>query len=256
MLTKWYLDSVSESGDLFFGYATSLTWKVLKLNQVATLSCVDGEIKEESGKARKDGFPEKVGSRILWNCPRLNVSGQWSGLTSSIDRTLFESAEGAVRWQCLQPGSRVSLNESGMSPISGFGYAERIEMTLKPWKLPIDELLWGRFVSESDQIVWIEWRGSYPQILIFHNGVQTSGGSVSDTAIETGTGLTLELSDRLVLREGQIGATGLASLSAQLRILPSGVLKIHERKWRSRGVLRKDGAVIDRGWVIHEIVSF
>jgi hypothetical protein len=129
-------------------------------------------------------------------------------------------------------------------------------MTIKPWHLPIDQLHWGRFVCEQDQIVWIEWRGPDPKVLIFHNGKQTSGGSISETSIKTGTGLTLELSDHLVLREGKIGEKALAKLSSLLHILPSKILKIHERKWRSRGLLHKNGTIKNRGWVIHEIVNF
>lgn len=40
-LSKWYLDCVSERGDVFIGYAASLSWKKIRLHQVAALSCVD-----------------------------------------------------------------------------------------------------------------------------------------------------------------------------------------------------------------------
>lgn len=161
-----------------------------------------------------------------------------------------------MRWRCLQSGSRVNLTDSNIGPLTGLGYVECLEMTIKPWELPIDELRWGRFVSKTDQIVWIEWRGECPHLMIYHNGLQVSGGSISEEAVQLGDGLVLELTDQLVLREGRIGSTALASMTILKRIVPRRILKIYERKWRSRGVLRREGAELCRGWIIHEVVKF
>ena len=48
----------------------------------------------------------------------------------------------------------------------GTGYAERLELSIRPWRLPIRELRWGRFVSEGASMAWIDWQGADPTEVI------------------------------------------------------------------------------------------
>ena len=61
-----------------------------------------------------------------------------------IHRRLFESADGIVDWTCEMPRARTRIGE-----VCGDGYAEVLHMTVPPWKLPIDELRWGRFHGQG-----------------------------------------------------------------------------------------------------------
>ncbi len=255
-LSKWYLDCVTDSGDVFIGYYLSMRYKKLNLNYGAILTCVDNEVKQRTSKLSERYSPQREGEQIEWQCPRLNVDGKWVNRSSSIDRVLLESPEGNIHWRCYQPGSQVAIENPGLEPIVGLGYVEQLEMTIKPWELPIDELRWGRLVCENDQVVWIEWRGSHPQVLILHNGTLSPSGAISKERIDNQDGLTVELDDHFTLREGKIGSVAAASLSALIRVSPLKLMKVHEHKWRSRGVLRKEGKVIGRGWAIHEVVRF
>ena len=255
-LSKWYLDCVTDSGNVFIGYYLSMRYKRLRLNYGAVLSCVDNEVKQRTSKLPEKYSPQRESEQVEWQCPQLNVEGKWVSRSSSIDRVLLESPAGNIHWRCYQPGSRVTIKNSGLESIVGLGYVEQLEITIKPWKLPIDELRWGRLVCKNDQVVWIEWRGSHPQVLIFHNGVLATGATISKETIRTQEGLTVELDDHFTLREGKIGSTAVASLSALTSISPLRFLQIHEHKWRSRGVLRKNGTVLGRGWAIHEVVRF
>ena len=62
------------------------------------------------------------------------------------------------------PAAEVSVSLRGFAPLRGTGYAERILITIPPWRLPIRELRWGRWIGEaaSRSVVWIDWRGESP----------------------------------------------------------------------------------------------
>lgn len=255
-LRKWYLDCVTNSGDVFIGYYLSMQYKKLRLNYGAVLSCIDNKVKQQGSNVPSKYSPHKEETLIKWHCPQLNIDGKWVSKSSPIDRTLLESPEGNIQWQCYQPGSLVQIERDGFEPFVGLGYVERLEMNIRPWNLPIDELRWGRLVCENNHVVWIEWRGSYPQVLIFHNGIVAPGGFVSDKRIETQNGLTIELENHFTLRKGKIVSSALGSLTALASIAPLKLLQVHELRLRSRGTLKKNGSVLDRGWAIHEVVRF
>ena len=255
-LSKWYLDCVAENGDVFIGYYLSMRYKKLRLNYSAVLSCIDNKVKQQGSNVPGKYSPHKEETLIEWHCPLLNIDGKWVSKSSPIDRTLLESPEGNIQWQCYQPGSLVQIKRDGLQPFVGLGYVERLEMNIPSWKLPIDELRWGRLVCENNHVVWIEWRGSYPQVLIYHNGVVVAGGLVSGESIETQDGLKIELENHFTLRKGKIGSSALGSLMALTSIAPLKLLKVHEHRLRSRGTLKKNGSVLDRGWAIHEVVRF
>jgi hypothetical protein len=132
----------------------------------------------------------------------------------------------------------VSLNIAGR-PVTGLGYVEVLTLTLPPWRLPIDELRWGRFCAADGGAVWIEWRGPHPLKL-----------GLLDGAPAPFMPERLGLRDHRVLRSGRIGETALAMIP-RLDRLPGRVLGLSETKWLSRGALAGS-----EGWAIHEVVRW
>ena len=62
---------------------------------------------------------------------------------------LLETPFGSVEWSCDAPGAGVEIVcEDGVT-IRGAGYSEHMVLAMLPWKLPIDELRWGRWLSPS-----------------------------------------------------------------------------------------------------------
>jgi hypothetical protein len=75
-------------------------------------------------------------------------------------------------------------------------YAEKLEMSVKPWKLPLAELRWGRFLSETDTIVWIDWQGEMPVNWVFYQGNPVSQAVVGDDFVSINRGeILLQFSD-------------------------------------------------------------
>ena len=255
VLSKWYMDCVTDNGEVFIAYWGILQWKGMSIYYASLLKYDDTEGTKIKTSLRKHLPPLAESSGVQWGSRSLGFEGKWISAFSPVERVLLASDEGAIQWQCMQPGASAHLVISPGKSVSGLGYTEQIRMTIKPWLLPIDELRWGRFVSETDSIVWIEWRGEKPQTLALRNGAQVGDASVSDERIVLHeTGEVLHLKESRPLREGPLFSTTLHAIPGIKKIVPGRILDAHECKWRSRGTLEKAGSS-RTGWAIHEVVT-
>jgi hypothetical protein len=149
--------------------------------------------------------------------------------------------------------ARVLLADGGA--IEGLGYVERLDMTLRPWELPIRELRWGRFLSENAAVVWIEWRGARPLALLSCNGALIGELELGDQSVAWGRG-RLELETGPVLRDGVLGATALARVPLLALLAPRAIREVHENKRLRPGKLVDSDGRVETGWAIDEVVRF
>lgn len=204
---------------------------------------------------QESSAPRAVGPAVEWSSPRLKVAGRWEADARPIKRTLLESGDGGIEWDCLQPRARAEIHIGEGVRLVGLGYVERLTMTIPPWRLPFEELRWGRFLSAEDSLVWIDWRGAHPLNLSFHNGARVGHASLTDNELAAGE-VSLALDCGTVLREGALVETALNMIPGIDRLFPFRILGAHERKWLSRGVLTKPAAGPGTGWAIHEVVRW
>jgi hypothetical protein len=137
------------------------------------------------------------------------------------------------------------------------GYVEKLELRIPPWHLPITELRWGRFLTETDAMVWIDWKGSSPLSLLFINGSEAVNCSITDTKILGADDASLlELSEGRILRNGPLLTTALSSIPGIGIVFPERILRANECKWKSRGRMTCNGNAMTTGWAIHELVTF
>lgn len=257
LLSKWYLDCVSEQGDVFIGYAAVLRWRGLVVRHSSILRHQRDRDLTRHASAPACSPPDVAAGSIAWSSSELNVTGVWRSISRPVERTIFESELGSVEWRCLQPGALAEIHVGADFAIRGLGYVECLTLSIPVWRLPIDELRWGRFLSESDALVWIDWRGPKPLTLVFHNGAQTACEKLTDDNLVLSGGSTaLVLTDGRVLRAGPLAETALAGLSRIRKWLPLRILRTDERKWCSRGTLTAAGEPARSGWAIHELVSW
>ena len=128
-------------------------------------------------------------------------------------------------------------------------------MTLAPWKLPIQELRWGRFLSDSDSLVWIDWKGSHSCRIVLQNGILGRATAIGEREIILNGNIGLGLAGGDVLRKGALGETALAMIPGLSRLFPGRILDVQECKWRSRAEFRL-GDSSSSGWAIHEVVTW
>jgi hypothetical protein len=134
---------------------------------------------------------------------------------------------------------------------------EHLRLSIPPWRLPISRLRWGRFISATDFLVWIDWCGAYNRRIVYLNGAAVGTDSIADSEVVLAGGdAALSLDCGAVLRQGPLGATALAVLPDLDRLFPASILNVHERKWLSRGVLRQPGRPDSVGMAIHEVVEW
>jgi|SRR5450755_2903979 len=254
LLTKWYLDCVAENGDAVILYLADLRWNALTMHYASLITVISGRI--ESASSLRDAAPEFHDGKIAAIVPHLNIEGTWQALGPPIQRTVFDGERGSVVWRCLQPMSQVDILFRGTIRLAGRGYAECLTLSVLPWKLPLKELHWGRFLSEQDALVWIDWRGPHQQRLVFHNGEESHVKSITESEIVfADSDARLELDRGLVLRQGRLGDTVFPGISRLAELLPRSMLSLNECKWRSRGRMHSAGAE-SSGYAIHEVVKW
>lgn len=258
-LIKWYLDCISDDGDAFIGYAATLRYKLISIGY-------SGIIEHSSALGTKSaytilgaGLPSEEGGLIRWKCAGLDRRGSWSPLAPGIaPQMLLSDRGGTLEWHCMQPASSALVEGiSSASRLHGLGYAERLELSIRPWELPISTLHWGRFVSPEHYLVWIEWVGPHPLKLSFHNAQRLQDVQIGPSSLRLDEGRgRLELTDTVTLREGSLDTTALGVIPGLEKLFPGVILKTVERKYRSRGTLMMDGSAPAHGWVIHEVVHW
>ena len=251
-LKKWYLDCTTQDGHAFIAYWATVNWGAITLSYASLIhSAPDSQNVETSTTFRPGPAPKISGTQLAWSCPHLNLQGTWSKLCPGAERTLLEKESGTLKWSCLMPRSQANLTIRS-KPYHGLGYVEHLEMTIAPWLLPIRELRWGQWQSPSTSLAWIDWRGTHPLSLILRDGLEVAG-TISDNQISLNTGEVLSLDTSRIIRDGELGATVLRAIPGVSNLLPPALLRTHEKKWLSRGVLSPSNTP---GHSIHECISF
>jgi len=255
LLTKWYLDCVAENGDTAIVYVADLRWDRLSLHYASLLTALAGRIRSASS-LRKCLLPQPEGDTARLSLPHVGIEGSWQALSPPLARTVFADNDGSVDWHCHQPCSQVNLLLRGKTRMTGLGYVECLTLTALPWKLPLEELHWGRFLSPQHALVWIDWRGPYQWRTLFHNGEEQQVQSLTESGIVfPDTTTRLDLDRGMALHSGRLGETVFAGISSLARLLPRSLMSVEEFKWRSRGVLRTASGA-ESGWAIHEVVKW
>ncbi len=142
----------------------------------------------------------------------------------------------------------------GNHSLEGLGYVERLDVSIKPWQLPFDDLRWGRFLSPTDVVIWIKWSGSTERTTIFHNGIEQEGATLGDQSVHLPSGAVLEFGEEQILRSGQLGSTALALIPFARAFVPR-FGAAHETKWLASGIVQ-GGHEAQTGWVVYEAVRW
>lgn len=253
-MDKYYLDVVFDDGAGCIAYAAHARSLGLAATLSATIEWKPGQTPRQN-RTLRGTLPTTARGQLDWHCPALGARGSWSPADSAAAPiVLWQDGSRHATWQLLAPRARVQL-QTDAGQLSGWGYAERLELEGAPWHLPIDGLRWGRYVSARHSLVWIAWQHATPRRWLWHDGHLTRDFTVSDTGVVWPTG-RLALGPPHTLRSGQLRTTAFARWPGLHRSLPRRLLAFNETKWCAPAAFRCAGEPADRGWVIHELVHF
>lgn len=254
-LSKFYFDCIAKNGDAIIVYAARLRWHKLFLSYISLLENPNTGKTKSKTVLKTFSDPSCKNTTCSFDIPSLKFTGNWNSGNPLSKQSLIESGDGSITWNCFAPHATAEIEVAGKK-ISGLGYAEHLYMTMEPWKMPINELRWGRFLSETDSVVWIQWNGSHPLNLIWHNGIPILGKTLfSETHISFGN-ISISLHQQQDLRQGALLKTALKPLKRFMRFFPSSILNTHESKWISSAELIIDGKTKSKGFALHELVIF
>jgi len=250
-LVKWYLDCVTDDGEVAVVYCAELGWHGVHLHLSSVLSQQDGQFNTRTSLSRYSVNSDR--ETISASLPKLGVTGSWLADSPPFERLVYENVAGSVTWNCLQPRSLASLR-IGDRELRGLGYAECLTLTILPWNLPLKQLRWGRFVSPQDSLVWVDWQGPYHTSFAVYGSKECNLLRVSDTEVAIPEA-TLQIEPGIALRSGPLRSTVLPDIPTLGKLFPRSFFNVEERKWRSRGTLTTSNHS-SSGWVIHEVVRW
>ena len=253
-LTKWYVDCLDAGGRVAIAYWASLTWRSLGFTWSSVAVYEPGTPVRRTSALGRAAEPRLDGRSLTWRDPGIETVVEAEVLQAGASVRLFASGAGSVEWTCAAPVADVSVRAPGAAVVRGRGYAERLVLTLPPWRLPIRELRWGRWIAAESprSLVWIDWRGAAPATWVLRDGALCPGATVTDTEVCAG-GDRVSIGARLLLHSRRLDDV-LGGLGPLRGLVPAAVLAIEDTRWACDAPLRSSDGASVTGAAIAELV--
>ena len=238
-----------------------MRWHKVEVPYTSLLLLEESKVASERSRFQELNWPSQMGDQIIWEDSSFGLSGWWEADAPPLTARLYHSEKGSVDWQCFQPRSHALFDIADGPVLKGIGYAERLVLSIEPWKIPMEQLRWGRFLSETDYVIWIELLGPASRQWVWCNGVPVEGAIIDDETLQLPQlGLQLQLGQSVILEAEKKIFNIVHSLVDYLpgfnRAVPRFFLYADEHKWRSRAKLMERDGVKSEGWAIHQLVDF
>lgn len=253
-LEKHYLDCIDEDGNCFIIYQADLEYYLIRFAYSGLVfSGLRGKTIEKSSLRKRvagsslEFFPEF--ENLL-----LGISGTLKRKDQAIPPFTFKDLQNhELLWDCHHPKLSCEIKYHNCT-YTGLGYAETLHLTIKPWNLPLTELKWGRFLSESITITWINWKGNHPVNKIILNGEEYNDAVFESERIIFGAEIyCLTFENVAIIRKGTL--ENLLSKIPWLRIiLPGSILKLSETKYKAKSTFGINSVIKATGWSLFENV--
>ena len=254
-IEKLYIDCIDDRGNCFIIYWARMKFFLIRFVYSGLIFCDAKGIITEKSTFRNTGKPA-INETINFNHKYFKIGLSLKRTDDPIIRSLYkESENNELIWNCRLPKGLAEITYNG-TIYKGLGYAETLVSHIKPWDLPIDELRWGRFLSDSFTIIWIYWKGKHPLNIILLNGFEYFDAIFEIDTIIFGEGIyQLKFSEIQLIREGRL--SGLFSKFALLKIfLNRRILNTLEIKYKAKTTLTKNSLSVSCGWSLFEIVTW
>ena len=259
-MNKWFLDFVGDDGEVMIFYAASMTWKRWYVPYTSWYYYHPEKGIQEKSNYRKVQFPKQEKEKIFWKDAKFKIEGTWEATSDPINEVLYESERGNLEWSCLQPSSNVTLKWQDRI-LKGKGYVEQLNLTSYPWDIGLEQLRWGRYGSDNDHMVWVDFKKTVKQQWLWLNGEKIDDCIIEDDHIYIpGKSLLLELDKGVILESKKkinvIVKKLIHYIPGFKKVIPKYFLMADECKWFSAAKLKKGLKECSSGYAIHELVDF
>src|SRR5690349_14941840 len=136
-LEKWYMDAIDEEGRAFIGYSARLRWKSISLRyNNYTYFDISKNLPRVKSSFSVRSFPDYSDDKLLWTFKNATVES--SRIDPFFGQILFTDESGEINWSCTLPKASMKIHLDEKLVLSGHGYAEKIDISILPWKIPIE----------------------------------------------------------------------------------------------------------------------
>ena len=256
LLSKWYLDVVTDAGAVAILYAARLRFGRLHAAYASVLVADPGAPLAEDAAVRGVEPPRLSGGALSWGHERLGVRGTWRRAAPPIRQNLLRTASGALQWACHMPLAHATVR-CGDRVLTGFGYAESLRLSLPPWRLPFDTVRWGHHASGRRSLVWIACDGRERRQWVWLDGQPQPEAAVMDDGVRNlAHGEAHRLEAGRVIRDQRVLGAVTKALPSLGRRVAGPLARMHEIKRLGRSVIGRPGEPSDPGWTLHEVVRW
>lgn len=171
-IDKWYLDLVTNAGDVAIAHHAIVAMAGLRIGYAALLvSAADGTTRIDRHRAawRTSRVPSPLrdDGTVTWRLPGV-AEGTWRADATAPPAPAIALTEvpPTVDWTPVMAAADATLACTGGPALVGRGWVERLAVVAPRPRLPIDVLHWGRFVpddpDDAARLAWIRWEGPRP----------------------------------------------------------------------------------------------
>jgi hypothetical protein len=254
-LEKLYLDCIDNEGNCFIIYWANLQFYFIKVIYSGLIFSDSDNKTIEKSSLRK--IPKPIINDLL-HCddPILQINGDWKRIDPPVSLMLYKDPlDRELNWNCHHPKTITEIFFENKI-YHGLGYAETLSLPVKPWRLPIDELRWGRFLSENFTIIWIHWKGHHPVNKLFCNGKLYDDAIFEEKSITFNeNNFVLTFQESSIIRKGKLSNILLKMKWLKI-IFHSRILNTNEVKYKAKSSLHQNLRPVSKGWSLYEIVTW
>jgi|WetSurMetagenome_2_1015567.scaffolds.fasta_scaffold124789_1 hypothetical protein len=250
-----YLDCIDDQGNCFIVYWAKTEFFLVRFFYSGLIfSDMEGLTVEKS--AIRNTRKPAVNEVVQFKNKDLEIEVFLKRTGNAIIRSLFkDDKKNELVWDCHHPSSSAEILYHG-SIYKGFGYSETLISYIKPWNLPIEELRWGRFLSDSYTVIWLNCLGKNTINKIFINGIE-----FNDAVFENGdvvfndSTYQLRFADVKVIRKGKLSGLFIKMRFFKM-LLNHRILNTTEIKYKARTTFSKNSVLLSNGWSLFELVTW
>jgi hypothetical protein len=254
-IEKLYLDCIDDQGNCFIVYWAKAEFHLLKIIYSGLVFCDAEGMTIEKSSLKKTSKPV-INGEFHFKHKFLQTGISLRRIDDPITRSLYKvGMKNELTWNCHHPKALVEIAYNGII-YKGLGYAETLFCPINPLKLPMEELRWGRFLSGSHTVIWINWKYKDPLNKIFLNGSEYNDALFEDETVIFNDGMyRLKFEEIQIIRNGKL--SGLFSKMKFLKILiGTRLLDTKETKYKAKTILTRDSVFLSNGWSLFEIVKW